>query len=435
MAANTLPASSTASKTKRPMLREFLNKNLAAILQPPFYSRDIQIKTQVAIIGAGPAGLFLAHLLRLEKIDSVVIEARSRRYCEERIRAGVLEHATAELLIATGVGERMQRQGLIHHGLELRFEGRGHRIDFAGLTGRSITVYGQHEVVKDLIQARLNADGPLFFETSGVTLHNFGPRDSAQPSIHFAHGGEGHEIHCDFIAGCDGFHGISRPAIPPGVLATFEKEYPFGWLGILAEAAPASEELIYANHERGFALMSMRSPSITRLYLQCAPDEDPDQWPDQRIWTELQQRMALRSGFRLNEGNIIQRGVTAMRSFVAEPMQYGKLFLAGDAAHIVPPTGAKGMNLAVADVRVLSHALADHYNNGKDSGLENYSAICLDRVWRAQHFSWWMTSMLHRSDGDAAFDHKRQLAELRQITTSRHAATVLAQNYCGLPLP
>ena len=307
-------------------------------------------RTQVGIVGAGPAGLMLAHLLHLEGISSVVIEARSREHVETRVRAGVLEQGTADLLVQTGVGERMKRQGLIHRGIELRFNGQPHRIDFHELTGRSITVYGQQEVVKDLIQARLGCGGEILFDVENVSVHDF---DSAQPRIVFQTGGEPREIACDFIAGCDGFHGICRPSIPADSLTVYERIYPFAWIGILAEAPPASAELIYAHHERGFALMSMRTPSVSRLYLQCAPDEDLALWPDRRIWDEMQMRFQTSGGFRLTEGAILQRGVTPMRSFVAEPMQCGRLFLAGDAAHIVPPTGAKGMNLAIADVRVL----------------------------------------------------------------------------------
>ena len=388
------------------------------------------MRTQIGIVGAGPAGLMLSHLLQLQGISSVVIEARSREYVETRVRAGVLEQGTADLLIETGVGERMQQQALVHRGIELRFNGGGHRIDFYELTGRSITVYGQQEVVKDLIQARLASGGEILFEVASVSVHGF---DSAQPRIRFQSGGQPREIACDFIAGCDGFHGICRPSIPAGALRFYERVYPFAWLGILAEAPPASEELIYANHERGFALMSMRTPAISRLYLQCRPDEDLAGWPDRRIWDEMQTRFRTAGGFHLTEGPIVQKSVTGMRSFVAEPMQSGRLFLAGDAAHIVPPTGAKGMNLAIADVRVLARALSSFYRAGSEDQLVRYSACCLRRVWRAQHFSWWMTSMLHRAEDDAGFDYRRQLAELENVTTSRAAAINLAENYTGLP--
>jgi p-hydroxybenzoate 3-monooxygenase len=389
------------------------------------------IRTQVGIVGAGPAGLLLAHLLHGEGVESVVIETQSRKHLEERIRAGVLEQGTADLLNAAGVGERMRREGLVHRGIELRFARRGHRIDLYGLTGgRAITVYGQHEVVKDLIQARMAYGGPLVFEVDSVRIEGF---HGDAPHIRFCSAGEECEIACDYIAGCDGFHGICRPSIPAGVLRTYEKTYPFGWLGILAEAKPASDELIYAHHERGFALLSMRSPLVSRLYLQCRPDEDLTEWPEQRIWDELQTRFETAEGFRINQGPIFQKGVTAMRSFVAEPMQCGRLFLAGDAAHIVPPTGAKGLNLAVVDVRILARALTSRYRSGSEELLDRYSEVCLRRVWRAQHFSWWMTSMLHRFEGSDGFDYRRQMAELDQVTTSRAAATTLAENYTGIP--
>jgi p-hydroxybenzoate 3-monooxygenase len=389
-----------------------------------------QIRTQVGIVGAGPAGLVLSHLLSLNGIDSVVLENRSRQYCDERIRAGVLEWGTVELLTEMGVGDRMQREGLLHHGIEIRFGGGGHRIDFQDLTGRAITVYGQHEVIKDLIRARLESGGRIFFEVDDVTVHGL---QTELPRIRYVKEAESHEILCDFIAGCDGFHGVCRPSIPNGALTAYERIYPFGWLGILAEAAPSSEELIYAHHERGFALHSMRSPQITRLYLQCSPDEDVANWPDERIWKELQTRLAADPSWRLNEGPILQKGVTGMRSFVVEPMQYGRMFLAGDAAHIVPPTGAKGLNLAVADVRVLARALKDFYAAGRIDLLDQYSATCLRRVWRVQRFSWWMTSMLHRHEGNP-FDQRRQLAELDYVTSSRAASQSLAENYVGLPM-
>ena len=384
-------------------------------------------------MGAGPAGLLLSHLLHLQGIGSIVIETESRRHVEARIRAGVLEQGTVDLLTSAGVGERLHREGLVHHGIELRFNRRGHRIDMYELTGgRAITVYGQHEVVKDLIAARLSAGGEIRFGVEDVSIDGF---DGDAPRIRFRHENKTCELACDYIAGCDGFHGVCRPSIGADTLHVYEKTYPFGWLGILAEAAPASPELIYAHHERGFALLSMRSPAITRAYLQCRPDEDLAQWPDDRIWDELDRRFETEDGFRLNRGPVLQKGVTAMRSFVAEPMQCGRLFLAGDAAHIVPPTGAKGLNLAAADVRILSAALACRYRTGSDALLERYSETCLRRVWRAQHFSWWMTSLLHRCDGDGggAFDHQRQLAELDQVTASRAAATTLAENYTGLP--
>ena len=390
------------------------------------------MRTQVGIVGAGPAGLLLAHLLKRSGIDSVVVEARPRSYVEHRVRAGVLEQGTVDLLMQNGLGARLAREGLVHHGIELRFDGHGHRIDMSALTGgRAITVYGQQEVVKDLIAARLAAGDPILFEASDVAIAGF---DGDAPSISFMHEGAARRLSCDYIAGCDGFHGICRGAIPAGVVTAFERVYPFAWLGILAEAPPTHDELIYAYHDHGFALYSMRSPEITRLYLQVAPDEDLGGWPDHRIWSELHTRLETADGWKLREGPILERGVTGMRSFVAEPMQFGRLFLAGDAAHIVPPTGAKGMNLAVADVNVLARALAARYRDNDDAMLRAYSDTCLRRIWRAEHFSWWMTSMLHRfPDGDA-FQYKLQRSQLDYVVHSRAAATSLAENYVGLPL-
>jgi p-hydroxybenzoate 3-monooxygenase len=388
------------------------------------------MRTQVGIVGAGPAGLMLSHLLHLQGIDSVILEAHTREYVQERVRAGVLEQNTVDLLTETGVGERLHRQGLVHHGIELRFHGRGHRIDFQDLTGRAITIYAQAEVVKDLIDARLAAGGSIVFEAENVSVHNI---DEPGPSIRFNKGDQSTEVICDFIAGCDGFHGICRPSVPEGVLTSYERIYPFAWLGILAEAPPSSEELVYCYHDRGFALLSMRSPTLSRLYLQCTPDEAIENWPDERIWEELHIRLAC-EGWTLTEGPIIQKGIAGMRSFVVEPMQYGRLFLAGDAAHIVPPTGAKGLNLAVADVRVLAKALAEFYHSGSRTLLDRYSETCLRRVWKVQRFSWWMTSMLHRFDSDNAFDQRRQLGELDYVTSSRAASQSLAENYVGLPM-
>ena len=390
------------------------------------------MRTQVGIVGAGPAGLVLSHLLYLEGIESIVLEARSREYCQERVRAGVLEQGTADLLVEMGVGGRMKREGLVHYGVNLRFGRRTHRIDFAELTGgRGITIYGQNEVIKDLTDARLAAGGVILFETSDVSVHDF---NSSRPRIRFRHAGREQELTCDFVAGCDGFHGVCRPSIPPGVLTVYEKNYPFGWLGILAQAPPSSEELIYSHHERGFALLSMRSPQISRLYIQCDPEEDLHQWPDERVWQELHERLASDEGWGLTEGAVLQKGVTKMHSFVAEPMRYGRLFLAGDAAHIVPPTGAKGLNLAVADVRVFARALGSFYATGGAGLLDEYSSTCLRRTWKVQRFSWWMTSMLHRFADDNAFDRRRQLAELDYVTSSRAASQSLAENYVGLPL-
>jgi p-hydroxybenzoate 3-monooxygenase len=394
------------------------------------------MRTQVAIIGAGPAGLLLAQLLHLRGVDSVVLEIKSRHYIEHRVRAGVLEHQSVDILKAAGVGDRMMREGLQHEGVELRFAGRGHRIDFGALTGRGVTIYGQQEVVKDLVAARIASGRPLYFEVSDVSVDR---AETDAPEVRFREqGGAQMMLQCDFIAGCDGFHGICRSSVPQGVLTAFERVYPFAWLGILAEVTPASEELIYANHENGFALLSMRSPTISRLYLQCAPDEPLENWPDERIWSELATRLSTRDGFDLPTGPIVQKGVTPMRSFVVEPMQHGRLFLAGDAAHIVPPTGAKGMNSAVADVHVLSEALADYYGGrqgpARMAKLSSYSAICLRRIWKVQRFSWWVTTLMHRSAEDNAFDRRRQLAELDYISTSPAAALTFAENYVGLPI-
>lgn len=384
---------------------------------------------QVGIVGAGPAGLILSHLLQREGIESILIEKHSQEHVQERVRAGVLEQGTVEMLVEMGVGERLRREGLIHYGIELSFLGRRHRIDFKELTGQGITVYGQNEVVKDLTKARMEEGGEIVFEAEDVSLHDV---QTSRPSIHYRKNGGAEQATCDFIAGCDGFHGICRPSIPAEILTVRERIYPFGWLGILAEAPPSSHELIYANHERGFALLSMRSPKVSRLYLQCEPEEELANWPDERIWEELETRLAV-DNWKLTRGPIFQKGVTGMRSFVAEPMQFGRLFLAGDAAHIVPPTGAKGLNLAAADVRVLAAAIAEFYKFGNESLLKRYSEIALRRIWKAQRFSWWMTSILHRFPGENSFDHRRQLAELDYLTGSRAASQSLAENYVGLP--
>jgi p-hydroxybenzoate 3-monooxygenase len=389
------------------------------------------MRTQVGIVGAGPAGLLLAHLLQREGIEAIVLEARSRAHVEARIRAGVLEHDAAQTLVDAGVGERMRREGLVHHGINLSFAGRRHRIDLSGLTGgRTVMVYGQHEVVKDLIAARLAAGAEMHFEAPVIKVASL---DTESPHVVFTQGGERGELVCDFVAGCDGFHGVCRPSIPTSAIRISERVYPFAWLGVLAAASPASEELIYARHADGFALMSMRSPEITRLYLQCRPDEDLSAWPDTRIWQELHRRLEGGSDVVLNEGAILQRGVTPMRSFVVEPMQQGRLFLVGDAAHIVPPTGAKGMNLAIADVRVLARALVAYYRSGRTDLLEHYSATCLKRVWMVQRFSWWMTSLLHRFPDTDAFAERIQLAELEYLAGSEAAQRALADNYVGLP--
>jgi p-hydroxybenzoate 3-monooxygenase len=383
----------------------------------------------VGIVGAGPAGLTLGHLLHKVGIDTVVLEDRSREYVEARIRAGVIEQGVVDMLVEAGAGERLRREGLVHHGIELQFAGERHRIPLSDLAGgQAIVIYGQTELVKDLIRLRLETGRPLHFEVTDVSVHDL---DTERPLIRYRHEGGDEELECDVIAGCDGFHGICRPSIPTGVLSEFSREYPFGWLGILAAVAPSSDELVYAHHERGFALLSLRSPELSRLYIQCRPEEDLAEWPDDRIWHELQTRLGL-EGWTLAEGPILERGVTGMRSYVCEPMRYGRLFIAGDAAHIVPPTGAKGLNLALHDVRVLAEALADWYGSGSATGLNAYSHTALRRVWRAEHFSWWMTQMLHRPEDGDAFDLKLQLSQLRYVASSRAAATSLAENYVGL---
>ena len=387
--------------------------------------------TQVGIIGAGPAGLLLGHLLHQRGIESVILENRSQEYVIERVRAGVLEQGTVDLMHSLGVAERLDREGLRHEGLYFSFEGERHHIHLAELTGgKAITVYGQNEVVKDLIDARRATGQPLHFEVSGVSVHDM---DSDRPKVRFERDGKPQELTCDFIAGCDGFHGICRSAVPEGLLKSYDRTYPFGWLGILAEAAPSCEELVYTFHERGFALFSMRSPKVTRLYLQVPPEENIDDWSDDRIWQEMLARLSTRDGWKPNVGRIFQKGVTPMRSFVAEPMRHGRMFLAGDAAHIVPPTGAKGLNLAAADVMVLAAALGEFYTSSNETRLDAYSDVCLRRVWKAQRFSWWMTSTLHRFPGETEFDYRRQLADLDYIAGSRAAMTSLAENYVGLP--
>jgi p-hydroxybenzoate 3-monooxygenase len=388
------------------------------------------LRTQVGIVGAGPAGLLLGHLLHLNGIDSVIVENRSRDYVIDRVRAGVLEQGTVDLLGAMNVGDRLAREGLRHDGIYISFGGDRHHIDFAESTGgKTITVYGQNEVVKDLIDARVATARPLYFEAEHVTVAAL---TSSSPAIRFHHGGSDQEIQCDFIAGCDGFHGICRPSIPEGDLTIYDRVYPFGWLGILAEASPSCDELVYTCHERGFALFSMRSPTITRLYIQVPPDEPIDRWPDEAIWNEMLTRMTTRDGWRPNVGRIVQKGVTPMRSFVAVPMRYGRLFLAGDAAHIVPPTGAKGLNLAASDVLVLARALKAFYERGRTDWLDEYSAVCLRRVWKAQRFSYFMTTMLHTDPNASPFDRRRQFAELDYATSSEAAMRSLAENYVGL---
>lgn len=388
------------------------------------------MRTQVAIVGAGPAGLMLSHLLHLHGIESIVLERHDRAYVEHRTRAGVLEQTTVDLLNHTGVGERMTREGLVHHGINLQFQGERHRIPLSELTGgRAITVYGQQEVVKDLIAARLAAGGQILFEAEGTSVHDM---DTERPRVRFTYEGAEEEIEADFVAGCDGSHGVCRGAIPEGVQRCYQKVFPFAWLGILAATPPSTHELIYAYHERGFALHSMRTPEISRLYVQCPPDDRIEEWSDERIWHELHLRLEI-EGWTLHEGPVLEKGITTMRSYVYEPIQYKRLFLAGDAAHLVPPTGAKGLNLAVADVHVLAHALVAWYEHGGAEQLEAYSQTCLRRVWRAEHFSWYMTSMLHRfKDDDGGYQQQLQLAQLRYVCTSRAAAASLAENYVGL---
>jgi p-hydroxybenzoate 3-monooxygenase len=389
------------------------------------------MRTQIGIIGAGPAGLLLSHLLHLEGIESIVLETRTREQIESTIRAGVLEQGTMDLLTETGVGERMKREGALHHGIELRFAGQGHRIDLTELTGKAITVYAQHEVIKDLVKARLDAGGQILFGVSDVSLHGI---ETDKPTIRFQQDGQRQEIACDFIAGCDGSQSMARASIPENQRTEYTRIYPFGWFGILVEAPPSSEELIYAYHERGFALVSTRSPDVQRLYFQCDPKDKVENWSDDRIWEELHARLDTAEGSQLKEGRIFQKGIIGMRSFVFEPMQYGRLFLAGDAAHVVPPTGAKGLNLAAGDVKVLARGLTEFYRSGHRNQLEGYSRTALKRVWRAEHFSWWMTSMLHRFYDEDAFHQRLQLAELTNVVSSRAAATVLAENYVGLPI-
>lgn len=389
------------------------------------------MRTQVGIVGAGPAGLMLSHLLHLAGIESIIVENHSRDYCENRVRAGLMENWVAEMLKQTGVGERLTHEAMVHDGIYLGFNGAAHKIDFVKLIGKHVYIYDQKEVVTDLIAHRLKQGGQILFDVADTGVHEF---TGDRPKIRFMHDGRAQEIDCDFIGGCDGFHGVCRPSLPEASWRGYDRVYPYGWLGILSESAPPEKELIYSYHENGFALFSMRGPDLSRLYLQCAPDEDIEHWSDARIWDELSIRLG---GVRpLQQGKIVQKGVTAMRSYVAEPMRVGRLLLAGDSAHIVPPTGAKGMNLAMADVVYLSRALERFYRNKKNDGLENYSAMCLRRVWKGQRFSYWMTQMLHRQPdgGYAGFDMKRQLAELDYVSSSQAAGVSLAENYAGLPL-
>lgn len=388
------------------------------------------MRTQVGIIGAGPAGLMLSHLLHLQGFESIIIETKSQTEIESRVRAGVLEQGTVDLLNSTGIGERMMNEGFVHEGIVLQFNGNRHRINFKELTGgKEIMVYSQHEVVKDLLEARLKAGGKVLFEVKDVSLHQI---ETNSPVIRFMHEGEQKELHCDFIAGCDGFHGPSRKAIPETIRQEKQEIYPFGWLGILAKTPPANNELIYATHERGFALLSTRTPEIQRYYLQVDPNDAITEWSDERIWKELQLRVETNDGWKLEEGPIIQKSIVSMRSFVCETMQYGRLFLAGDAAHIVPPTGAKGLNLAISDVQVLAEGIKQFYKNTSDKLLSDYSEICLKRIWKAQRFSKMMTELLHRNKEHSPFEYSIQLADLDYITSSRAAAESLAENYVGM---
>lgn len=391
------------------------------------------MRTTVGIIGGGPAGLLLARLLHRAGIDCVVLEARTREYVEARQRAGMLEQGTVDALREAGAAERLTAEGLVHQGIELRFDRERHHIDFPALTGgRTVTIYAQTEIVKDLVALQLADGPPLLFEAEALAVEE---PESATPAVRFVHEGREHTLTCDWIAGCDGFHGIARDAFPAGVGRSYAHEYPYSWLGIMAEVAPSGDELIYARGDRGFALHSMRSPSVSRLYLQVPNGTAPDDWPDERIWDELAARFAIDGDWTLERGPITAKSVTTMRSYIHEPMRHGRLLLAGDAAHIVPPTGAKGLNLAVSDVRVLARALVEFHRTGNARLLDRYSELCLQRVWQATRFSDDMTRMLHAQPDGGAFDHRMQLARLRRITASRHAAAELAVNYSGLPLP
>ena len=388
------------------------------------------MRTQVGIIGAGPAGLLLSQLLHINGIESVVLEKQTREYCEARIRAGVLEGGTVELLHEAQVADRMVKQNLKHGGIEIAFADKYRYIDFIDLTGQDLTIWGQTQIVRDLNKARADAGGNMVFEAKDVAIHDF---DSDTPRITYTKDGEARELHCDFIAGCDGYHGVSRASIPPDRISVFERIYPFGWLGILVEEPPVSEELIYAHSERGYALFSMRSPTLSRLYIQCRPDENVDEWPDERIYEELRLRGGERVAADLKDAPSIEKSVAPLRSFVAEPLRHGNLFLAGDAAHIVPPTGAKGLNLAAADIRILYRALVEHYKSGRNDLLDAYSETCLKRIWNAQRFSWWMTSLLHIFPDSTPYERRLQISEIDYVTSSRAASLSLAENYVGLP--
>ena len=386
------------------------------------------MRTQVAIVGAGPAGLMLSHLLHLQGIESIVLETRSRVAIESTIRAGVLEQSTVDLMTQTGVGERLLREGYPHHGIYLRFDGHNHLIDvFELLGGKTVTIYPQHEVIKDLVQARLAVGGNIRFEAQNVQISDF---DTSKPKVRFRHAGEDHELDCDFIVGCDGSQSICRTSIPSEAYTIYDKVYPFSWFGILAEA-PSTGKLNYSYHEKGFALVSSRSPTLQRMYFQVDPNDSTKNWSDERIWKEFHARLEGEDGWTFEEGQIVKKDIIGMRSYVIEPMQYGRVFLAGDAAHIVPPTGAKGLNLAVADVRHLAEGMDSFYTTGRTELLDAYSDKCLRRIWRAEHFSWWMTSMLHRFPDDNKFQQRLQLSQLRYVVASKAAAYSLAENYVG----
>ncbi len=390
------------------------------------------MRVQVAIIGSGPAGLLLSRLLHRAGIDTIIVERRSRDYVLGRIRAGVLEMGTVELLDAAGVGDRLHAEGLVHKGIEIAFGGDRHRIDLHALSGgRHVTIYGQTEITRDLMEARAAAGAESVYEAEDVSVHDF---DGPSPLVRYRKDGRAHEIRCDFIAGCDGFHGVCRPSLPQGAIATYERLYPFGWLGVLSKTPPVSQELIYASHERGFALCSMRSEAVSRCYVQVSLDEAVGDWPDERFWDELRRRLDPEAAARVTAGPAVEKSIAPLRSFVAEPMRFGTLFLAGDAAHIVPPTGAKGLNLAVADVGILSRALVEYFGEKSSAGIDSYSQTCLRRVWKAERFSWWMTSMLHLFPETGRFGRRIQLAELDYLVSSTAASTALAENYVGLPL-
>jgi p-hydroxybenzoate 3-monooxygenase len=388
------------------------------------------MRTQVAIIGAGPSGLLLGQLLTRAGIDNVILERHTPEYVLGRIRAGVLEQGAVEMLDEAGVGARLHTEGLVHGGIDIAWAGQRHRVDLHGLTGKSVVVYGQTEVTKDLMDARKASGALSVYEAEDVSLHGF---DGAQPAVRYRNGGQAREIECDFIAGCDGFHGVSRQSVPAGAIRNYERVYPFGWLGLLSDTPPVSPELIYVLHERGFALCSMRSHTRSRYYLQCSLAEQVEQWPDERFWAELRLRLDPRAAADLVTGTSIEKSIAPLRSFVAEPLRFGRLFLAGDAAHIVPPTGAKGLNLAASDVRYLFDGLVEHFRNGRSSGLDAYSERALARIWKAERFSWWMTMLLHRFPDHGPFGEKIQRAELEYLFSSHAAQTALAENYVGLP--